>query len=167
MRHQVHTAISCMATILLLCFSSMLPVSTGLAAEKPSEAVDIFQQYCYIAPRREVRGQSLNPNLTDEQVLQARADTHNNAEKKLLALRQRLAKLDHADVEKVLHGQLEHQDPNYPDNMMCVLEIVARMYPKEYDGYAKLIKPGMDESDFVNYIRDTFLGKNGFIGYQD
>ena len=165
MRYQSHAAITCMVMVLSLCVSSMLPASTGFAADKPSEALNIFLQYCDIVPRREIIGQSLDPNLTAEQANQARIDTHNNAEKKLLALRQRLAKLDRASVEKVLHGQMARQDPNDTDNLMCALEIVARIYPKEYEDYAKLIKPGVDQSDFVNYIRDTFLGMSGMQPY--
>ena len=78
-------------------------------------------------------------------------------------MRQNLMKLDHAAVESMLHKKMEKQGRIYADTLMCVMEIVARSLPQEYDEYAKLIKPGADESGFVDYIKQTFLGKNAAL----
>lgn len=128
-----------------------------------ARAMKIFADYCEIVPQRDLRGAALDPSLTAKQADRFRVDSYNGTEKKLAAMRRKLMKLDHGAVEKTLHKQMETQDPDDTDNLMCVMEIVARSLPKEYDDYAKLIKPGVDQSGFVNYFRDSFLGKDGAL----
>ena len=124
------------------------------------KAQDVFAEYCLLVPRRDLRGVPLDPKLTEKQADQYRTDSYNDTEKKLATMRQKLMKLDHAAVEKMLHAQMLVQNPDDTDNLMCALEIVARSFPKKFETYQKMLKPDVDQSGFADYIRDTFLGKD-------
>lgn len=154
-----------------VCIFAGLAMSTVLAADGGSsaavkaaspdaQATKIFFDYCRIMPRRDLRGVPMDPSLSDKQIYQYRVDSYNGTEKKLAAMRQKLMKLGQPTVEKMLQKQMETQSPDDTDNLMCAMEIVARSLPQEYEDYAKRVKPGIDQSGFVDYVRETFLGKN-------
>lgn len=163
MQHRIRTGIksTLIAAWSVACLMTM--AAPGYAADDSAQAARIFQAYCDIEPERDLRGVPLDPKLTDEQADQFRTDSYNDTEKKLAVMRQDLMKLDHAAVESMLHKKMEKQERIHADTLMCVLEIVARSLPQEYEAYARLIKPGADESGFVDYIRQTFLGKSAAL----
>lgn len=170
MAHRISTHIKRISIVVFLSTGPMVTAMPACAADNNAvsksdyaQAAQTFAAYRDIVPMRDLRGAALDPKLTDKQADQFRTDSYNDTEKKLAVMRQKLLTLNKVAVEKMLHGQMKKQDPNDPDNLMCALEIVARIYPQEYAGYAELIKPGVDESGFVRYIKDTFLGKNAAL----
>lgn len=184
MRHRIQTVFIEITTYLLLGTALMAPITHVSAADTPSDnfchngfapdgscrktepddikALHIVTQYCDILPDRDLRMVPLNPSLSDKQALQARLDAFNGTERKLATLRQKLMKLNRADVEKILHSQFDGQDhdPNNAPALECPLEIAARIFPHEYDDYVKLIEPGVDTTGLAQSVKDRFLGKD-------
>lgn len=184
MLYRIQTVVIAMTAFLLLGSALMGPVTPAYAADDPADkfchngfaedgtcrktepddikASHIVTQYCDILPDRDLRGVPLNPGLNAAQAIQARLDAFNGTERKLAALRQKLMKLNHVDVEKILRGEFDGQDhdPNSASALECPLEIVARIFPHEYDDYVKLIEPGVDTTGVAQGVKDRFLGKD-------